>query len=259
MGLYDTVKIGEREGQTKCWRNELHTFSLSDEVGRIDGFLSYNIAMREGGFVWVRDGLILGWQFEPAIGFPTFDKYGLEFTPTTRGELDEVIPDPYFFSSADDPKEVKFGSDVLPDDEVCACLHDTGERQTRLYERCQRCGAFMEADYIIEERDKLRLVAEAAGPALAQWLQGRADWNSGAGAMTSEERVLKTALEACGITIGLDKSGLRVVPVESLLDEDDLAIMAMDNDPTAEDLKVLGHCPHGVDLDREFCPQGCRV
>jgi len=22
---------------------------------------------------------------------------------------------------------------------------------------------------------------------------------------------------------------------------------------------VLGFCPHGVDLDREFCPDGCRV
>ena len=25
------------------------------------------------------------------------------------------------------------------------------------------------------------------------------------------------------------------------------------NDP------VLGYCPHGVNLDREFCPDGCRV
>jgi hypothetical protein len=22
---------------------------------------------------------------------------------------------------------------------------------------------------------------------------------------------------------------------------------------------VLGRCPHGVDLDRDFCPHGCRV
>lgn len=22
---------------------------------------------------------------------------------------------------------------------------------------------------------------------------------------------------------------------------------------------VLGYCPHGVDLDRDFCPEGCRV
>lgn len=26
-----------------------------------------------------------------------------------------------------------------------------------------------------------------------------------------------------------------------------------------DELPVLGHCPHGVDLDREFCPKGCRV
>lgn len=44
---------------------------------------------------------------------------------------------------------------VLPDDEVCACLHETGERKTRLYERCERCGQFMQADYVME-----RLAAE---------------------------------------------------------------------------------------------------
>lgn len=26
-----------------------------------------------------------------------------------------------------------------------------------------------------------------------------------------------------------------------------------------DDLIVLGRCAHGVDLDREFCPHGCRV
>lgn len=26
-----------------------------------------------------------------------------------------------------------------------------------------------------------------------------------------------------------------------------------------DDLTVLGFCPHGVNLDREFCPEGCRV
>ena len=26
-----------------------------------------------------------------------------------------------------------------------------------------------------------------------------------------------------------------------------------------DDYSVLGYCAHGVDLDREFCPKGCRV
>lgn len=26
-----------------------------------------------------------------------------------------------------------------------------------------------------------------------------------------------------------------------------------------DDGPVLGHCPHGVDLDRDFCREGCRV
>lgn len=51
---------------------------------------------------------------------------------------------------------------VLPDDEVCACLHETGSRQTRLYERCLRCGAFMEADYLRAELDRAREAAQTA-------------------------------------------------------------------------------------------------
>ncbi len=52
------------------------------------------------------------------------------------------------------------GAKVLPDDEVCACLSDTGERKVRLYERCQRCGAFMEADYLAEELEARARQAE---------------------------------------------------------------------------------------------------
>lgn len=41
------------------------------------------------------------------------------------------------------------------------------------------------------------------------------------------------------------------------------ALIAVLDEVTArvadEDFAVLGHCPHGVDLDREFCPKGCRV
>jgi hypothetical protein len=44
-------------------------------------------------------------------------------------------------SGSSDPEAV-----VLPDDMVCACLDETGERKVRLYERCQRCGAFMASD-----------------------------------------------------------------------------------------------------------------
>lgn len=34
---------------------------------------------------------------------------------------------------------------ILDADTVCACLDETGERKVRLYEQCQRCGAFMVA------------------------------------------------------------------------------------------------------------------
>jgi hypothetical protein len=31
------------------------------------------------------------------------------------------------------------------------------------------------------------------------------------------------------------------------------------SDTCEQDLTILGKCAHGVDLDREFCPHGCRV
>ena len=38
------------------------------------------------------------------------------------------------------------GPTILPDDTVCACLDETGERKVKLYGQCQRCGAFMVED-----------------------------------------------------------------------------------------------------------------
>lgn len=39
----------------------------------------------------------------------------------------------------------EFRAQVLPDDTVCTCLDETGERHVRKYERCDRCGSFMRA------------------------------------------------------------------------------------------------------------------
>lgn len=55
-------------------------------------------------------------------------------------------------------------ANVLPDDEVCACLNQTGSRQVRLYERCQQCGGFMEADYLAARLELLEAVLELARP-----------------------------------------------------------------------------------------------
>lgn len=61
---------------------------------------------------------------------------------------------------------------------------------------------------LITKCEQQEAVVKAAGPVLAQWLQGRADWNEGRGAMTTEERALKDALAACGVEIGWDETGL---------------------------------------------------
>lgn len=58
----------------------------------------------------------------------------------------------------------------------------------------------------------------------------------------------------CGRNTSVAMIGHHLVS-EHGLDPDDIA-----NAPVVyDDLTVLGRCQHGVDLDREFCPQGCRV
>lgn len=61
------------------------------------------------------------------------------------------------------------GEAVLPDGEVCACLSETGERKVRLYERCQRCGAFMEADYAAVAQERIAELERAYRQALQGW------------------------------------------------------------------------------------------
>ncbi len=42
--------------------------------------------------------------------------------------------------------------------------------------------------------------------------------------------------------------------IRALLAALDAEVMYESDDDT-----VLGYCPHGVNLDRDFCPEGCRV
>ncbi|MDF2751695.1 MAG: hypothetical protein K0S82_77 [Gaiellaceae bacterium] len=60
-------------------------------------------------------------------------------------------------------------------------------------------------------------------------------------------------LTALGDTPGSDGCGCTRVMLEQERDWQRTRGEAYD------DLVVLGRCPHGVDLDREFCPKGCRV
>ena len=55
--------------------------------------------------------------------------------------------------------------EVLPDDTVCACLHETYGRQVTLWERCERCHAFM------RHEDAPTLTEQAVRDALLCYIQ----------------------------------------------------------------------------------------
>lgn len=94
MGMFDTIIVGERNGQVKIWVNRMIDYLLGSVVPEHDGFVNYDIAMREGGFVHVRDCQIAGWddqQSEAAV--VCFDKWGNHWFSSEMnvGEVEEVL------------------------------------------------------------------------------------------------------------------------------------------------------------------------
>lgn len=76
MGVYDTVKIGDRVGQVKLWECRLARLTNGDSVPPIDGQRNYDVAMRDGGYVHVHDLRIVGWTDARLYPFAV-DKWGM--------------------------------------------------------------------------------------------------------------------------------------------------------------------------------------
>lgn len=91
MGLYDTIRVGEREGQVKLWDCELSTFSIGDEVPVFQPG-PYSIAMRGGGFVNIRDNRIENWTDEPTH-LDIVNRNGEPFDPTSIQDRFESQPE----------------------------------------------------------------------------------------------------------------------------------------------------------------------
>jgi hypothetical protein len=81
MGVFDTIAIGSLEGQVKLWWNELSKLGIGDAVPAVRGRFDYDIAMREGGYVHVKDLRITGWTNRPQT-LVVFDKWGDRFDPS---------------------------------------------------------------------------------------------------------------------------------------------------------------------------------
>lgn len=83
MGVFDVIRVREKEGQVKTWDRLMKVYTLEDEVPSIQfkGRLhhSYSIGMREGGFVNVSKGILISWSNIPD-SYLVVDKWGNEWT-----------------------------------------------------------------------------------------------------------------------------------------------------------------------------------
>lgn len=99
MGMYDTIRVGDREGQVKLWDCVLHDYARGDEVMAVNEHDVYSIAMREGGYVIVVDNIIVNWHDAPLAGYPIYDKWGEELSDASGGifgesyAFDDWLPD----------------------------------------------------------------------------------------------------------------------------------------------------------------------
>jgi hypothetical protein len=104
---------------------------------------------------------------------------------------------------------------VLPDDEVCACLDETGSRQVRLYERCERCRALMERDDLADAEARL-LAAEhalreiAVDVVLADDLTERGERDALLGVVRHHSRLAQAALAAAAAPTEPDAATISV-------------------------------------------------
>lgn len=91
MGFFDTFyDAGGQEGQVKLYDNRLRTFRIGDKVPplRMEEAFStklyqgstYSIAMREGGFVNIKEQVFVSWSKDYAHYVPVFDIYGGDFS-----------------------------------------------------------------------------------------------------------------------------------------------------------------------------------
>lgn len=76
MGLYDSFDLPGTPAdgaQVKCFDSEMVTFRVGDSMPW-NG--DYAIALREGGYVTVSDGKLIGWQEGPPSDRQIYDKWG---------------------------------------------------------------------------------------------------------------------------------------------------------------------------------------
>lgn len=95
MSSYDEIKVGKKRGQVKLWENAMLTYEKGDDVPLIPGENpNFSIAMREGGYINIKNGKVQNWTKNPKFPDNIFDKWGASFEPN---ESHGMLGEPYFF------------------------------------------------------------------------------------------------------------------------------------------------------------------
>lgn len=100
MGMFDTLHMGERCGQTKALGQTLRNWVAGDlvelcpETSVASGvsLTSFQLVMSEGGFVVVREGVLCSWESRPVVGLPLVGNYG-ELCQSMPVPVDQVEED----------------------------------------------------------------------------------------------------------------------------------------------------------------------
>ncbi len=94
MGVYDMVTLpgGPEGAQVKCWGCEMRGLGVGSEVGELGGCKNYAVALREGGYARVLNGVLCAWMDAPSK-LPVFDKWGAPFGEDSVG----MMGDEYFW------------------------------------------------------------------------------------------------------------------------------------------------------------------
>ncbi len=94
MSVYSTIRVNDREGQVKLWEDDYRSYTVGSHVPEFHGYGYYSIAMREGGYLNIKNCKVVSWV-DMALYRNVFDKWGNDFElPGTDAR--DFLGFPYF-------------------------------------------------------------------------------------------------------------------------------------------------------------------
>ena len=98
MGMYSRIYLDDKSGQVKLWDGDDAYIGVACQVPSHRAAHTYSIAMREGGFINVKNCTLHSWTSTPAYDI-VFDKWGHRYIDgTCNSPTAEILGDKYHYS-----------------------------------------------------------------------------------------------------------------------------------------------------------------